>query len=130
MGSTFFCYTLEDKDRGLDSKMSISEIKEKKIAGDTCIPYGQYKVIINLSPTFGRMLPLLQGVPGFELVRMHNGNSKVDTRGCILVGTQYKQNQVLNSKTALDNLMSELGQYKNILITIKKYNNNVSPQLS
>ena len=72
--NTFFCYTLEDVKR------------EVKIYGETCIPYGRYKVIVNMSNRFKVMMPLLLDVPQFEGIRIHKGNKAIDTHGCILVG--------------------------------------------
>lgn len=82
----FFCFTLEDIDRGLTDQMSVETINKTKIYGQTAIPYGTYKVIVNKSPKFQRMLPRLQNVKGFDGVLMHRGNFEKDTLGCILVG--------------------------------------------
>jgi len=51
-----------------------------------CIPIGWYKVQVTKSPKFGRLLPLLCYVPGFEGIRIHAGNNRDHTAGCILVG--------------------------------------------
>ena len=50
------------------------------------IPEGWYKVQVTQSPHFGRLLPLLYYVPGFEGIRIHAGNNRDHTEGCILVG--------------------------------------------
>ncbi|GHT39250.1 hypothetical protein AGMMS49593_09860 [Endomicrobiia bacterium] len=45
-----------------------------------------YKMILTESKRFGRLLPLLLNVPNHEGIRIHAGNTYVDSTGCILVG--------------------------------------------
>ena len=46
INNTFFCETLEDINRD-KNKNGKFDLGEKKIYGDTCIPYGTYKVTIS-----------------------------------------------------------------------------------
>jgi hypothetical protein len=92
----FMCYTLEDV------------IRPVKIAGETAIPAGTYKVIITESARFKRRLPLLVDVPGFAGIRIHPGNSAADTEGCILVGNSTSGDWVGGSRAAFDKLFSML----------------------
>ena len=102
----FQCYTLEDTERPV------------KIKGETAIPKGTYKVIINESNRFKRLLPLLIDVPNFEGVRIHSGNSNHDTEGCILVGQSRNKNYIGQSRKAFDKLFKKMQAATNITLTI------------
>lgn len=91
-----FCDTLEDKNRDVNRNGKFDG-KEKKVQGETCIPFGTYKVTLNLSPRFKRPLPRLLDVPNFEGVLIHRGNTAKDTEGCILVGENKVKGKVINS---------------------------------
>ena len=58
-----------------------------------CIPVGWYALDLTCSPKFGRLLPLLRYVPGFEGIRIHAGNNRDHTSGCVLVGELYHRPQ-------------------------------------
>ena len=55
------------------------------------IPEGWYKIQVTRSSKFGRLLPLLYYVPGFEGIRIHAGNNRDHTSGCILVGERAER---------------------------------------
>jgi hypothetical protein len=63
-----------------------------KIPGVTAIPSGTYRVYLTMSPRFGRVLPLLVGVQGFDGIRMHRGISQEHTSGCLVVGKSEDMN--------------------------------------
>ena len=92
----YFCDTLEDKVRDLN-KNGVFDGDEKKVYGETAIPYGTYKVILSYSPKFKRILPELLDVPCFTGIRIHRGNTEKDTAGCLLVGENKVRGKVLNS---------------------------------
>lgn len=93
-----FCETLEDQDRGLSEDMPLEEIRKLKVKGETAIPVGRYQIAWTYSPRFGKMLPLLLNVPGFDGIRMHSGNKAKDTEGCILSGRNTAVGTVTNSR--------------------------------
>jgi hypothetical protein len=103
-----FCYCLEDFDRGISNNMPLLDILKEKIHGKTAIPTGRYRVTISYSNRFKRYLPELHDVPGFAGIRIHSGNVAADTEGCLLVGTQYKTDTIINSRLAFDKLMAKL----------------------
>ena len=86
VNGVYFSDALEDPDRGLTDEMPLEEIKKIKIKGNTCIPYGIYNVTITYSAKFKRKLPLINNVKGFDGIRIHSGNTPIDTSGCILPG--------------------------------------------
>jgi hypothetical protein len=94
---SYFCDTLEDKDRGLRSDMSVAEILQVKVMHKTAIPYGQYQVVVNMSPAKRRMLPRLLEVPGFSGILIHRGNTADDSSGCVIVGENKVKGKVINS---------------------------------
>lgn len=122
LNGVYFCDTLEDTDRGLNAAMSVDEILSKKRKGITAIPTGKYDVILTFSPRFKRVLPLLLNVPGYQYIRVHNGNRPDSTEGCLLVGENKVKGQVINSRATLERLMSVLleceKRKEKIIITI------------
>ena len=92
------CYTLED----------VVRPDGEKIFGKTAIPYGTYSVAITFSHHFQRDLPLLVGVPNFDGVRIHPGNTASDTEGCLLVGKHYTAGAVTESRLAFDTLFTKI----------------------
>ncbi len=107
-----FCNTLEDVDRGLKQVDTLAHIKEIKVQNNTAIPTGRYQVIMNLSNRFKIVMPLLIDVPGFEGIRMHVGNSDVDTDGCILLGTWDGKTPdfISNSRITVNNFYPKLAE--------------------
>ena len=86
------CVTLEDKCRADN---------EKKVYGETAIPYGKYKITLRTEGTIfddyknrfkdirnERGTLWIRNIPGFEYVLIHVGNYCKDTLGCLLVGSR------------------------------------------
>ena len=96
INNAYFCDTLE-----LPSISSVGIHKGAK----TCIPIGSYRIILNVSPKFGRLLPRLLNVPNFEGVLIHVGNTVKDTSGCILVGFNTKVGCLSSSKITEESLI-------------------------
>ena len=120
----FECYILEDKDRGLIDTMSIAEIVGTKIYGKTAIPYGRYEIDWTMSNRFKVMMPILKNVKGYEGIRIHKGNSEIDSLGCLLCGTKKASNRITESTAATNKLYTKIAEAKKqgikIYITIVK----------
>ena len=115
----YTCDVLEDKDRGLSDSMTIEEIKKKKVYGETAIPTGKYKVVLDYSPKFKKILPHVLDVKGFEGIRIHSGNDKEDTFGCLLVGYNRQKGKVLNSRNALAQVLTLMRHQDDITLIIE-----------
>lgn len=75
----FCCFLLEDPPHS------------SKIAGDTRVPAGKYRLEHRISPTHSerygnRPMIYIEGIPNYTGVMFHKGNRKVDTKGCPLTG--------------------------------------------
>jgi len=114
----YFCDTLEDKDRGLSQSMTEEEIRKIKVYGLTAIPTGAYKVIVNYSERFGKLMPLLLDVKGYAGVRIHSGNTPSDTLGCILVGRNTAKGMVTESRKTFLRLMETLKRNNEVVLRI------------
>ncbi len=100
----FECFVLEDSIRERPGV----PVEDWKVPGDTAIPAGRYQVVITQSPRFGRRLPLLLDVPGFEGIRIHAGNRSADTEGCILPGRSRGDGMVMESRMAFERLYEQI----------------------
>lgn len=89
----FLCYTLEDEHR------------DEKVAGETRIPAGEYRIttrrVGGLHNKYASRFPgihkgmlWIRDVPGFEYILIHCGNTDEDTAGCLLLGDTQENNQV------------------------------------
>jgi hypothetical protein len=96
----FHSFTLEDK------------VRNEKIHGKTAIPYGKYPIEITKSTRFGRMMPLIKNVEGFDGVRIHTGNTAIDTSGCLLVGKELTKDgkRLINSRGAYSDLNNKISE--------------------
>ncbi len=100
------CFTLEDA------------VRDEKIAGKTAIPYGTYKVIIDFSNRFQRLMPHILDVPNFEGIRIHKGNTDKDVSGCVSVGLVKGKDFIGHSRDAFQSVYSKLNTDEDVTIAI------------
>ena len=122
----YFCDTLEDRDRRLDSSMNVNTIKEKKVYGETAIPAGEYEITLDVvSHKFSKYkfymgtckgkLPRLLDVKGFEGVLIHcaEGYKGAELlQGCIGVGKNTIVGGLTDCKNTFVKLYKELNSAK------------------
>ena len=100
----FQCFVLEDRVRA----------PGVKVFGKTAIPAGVYNVELTYSNRFGKVMPLIDAVPGFDGVRIHAGNTAKDTEGCLLVGLSQGNDFIGSSVAAFNDLFPQLKHAKDM----------------
>lgn len=103
---TFYCNTLEDKDRGLRQGLPLSQLKKMKVYGKTCIPYGTYDVTVYFWPKYRKKYPLLLNVPAFTGILIHGGKNENASLGCLLAGENRKRGELTNCEKYVRGLTS------------------------
>lgn len=119
----FFCNTIEDTARDLplrcpDTPFGRQCRCREKMYARTAIPTGIYRVTMEHSPRFKRVLPCLHNVPHFLGILIHSGNTEKDSAGCIIVGRNTVKGKVTESRKTSDALNTLLGKEKSIEIEI------------
>ena len=79
-----------------------------KIPGATAIPAGTYEIRDTYSPTFKKMMLEVIGVPGFQGIRIHSGNTADDTEGCLIPGLKQTPTGVSYSRPAVEQLNKDI----------------------
>jgi hypothetical protein len=96
-------------------------VSQWKILNKTAIPAGTYDLTIGLSTRFGRDMPRIEDVAGFDGIEIHWGNFPHDTDGCTLLGTGKAPAMVTNSVVAFNlffpKLQAELAEGRAVTIT-------------
>lgn len=116
------CFVLEDKDRGLQQGMPLSELTALKVKTKTAIPTGRYEIVISFSDRFKKKLPLLLDVPAFLGIRIHSGNTDEDTKGCLLPGKTKSPDKVGSSRAAFIALFDKIKaamEREKVFITVR-----------
>ena len=93
---------------------------EKKIKGDTAIPFGRYEITMRvISPAYskkkafaftGGRMPRLLNVPEFDGILIHTGNTEKDSLGCIVVGLNTIVGKVTDSMVTFKQLFRILDE--------------------
>lgn len=113
----YLCDTIEDKNRDLNKNGKLDN-GEKKVYGETAIPYGTYIITMNvISPKFSNFnkypyarkyhgyMPRLLNVNHFDGILIHPGCSARSSAGCIIVGKNKIVGQVVDSTEVWCSLM-------------------------
>lgn len=72
-----------------------------KVEGKTAIPAGTYEVVDVYSPRFKKNMLRLLNVKTHQGILIHEGNTSLNTQGCILVGMSPTPEGVARSREAL-----------------------------
>ncbi len=100
----YVCNTLELRDT--------TYFGEDFILGKSAIPVGIYTLATSVwSPKFNGFRPRIIHFEYSKNILIHEGNSRIDTEGCILVGQNFIVGKVLNSKKTLAALQEKLSAH-------------------
>lgn len=114
----YSCRTLEPVVREVKGP----PVEQWKIWGKTAIPEGRYQILMQFSPKFGKLMPHLQAVPGFQDIMIHPLNFPNETEGCIGVGQSAGDSTLFSSKAAFapldDMIVAAIGNDEEVWIEI------------
>ena len=115
VNNKFFGYTLEPQRKGSNETSCLNR----------CIDTGKYVAVYEYSAKFKKHLIELKNVRNHTEIKIHSGNFRSDTRGCILVGLRSDVGCVLDSRLAIDMLNNMAKDAKNsnvkIEVEVKEY---------
>lgn len=94
VNDVFFGYTLEPQKKATNETSFLNR----------CIDTGTYIAKYEYSPKFKQHLIELKNVSNHTEIKIHAGNFRKDTRGCILIGKRSDVGCVLDSKIAVEML--------------------------
>lgn len=108
INDVYFCDTIEDVNRDKNKDGDLSDVGEGKVMHKTCIPFGNYDVIVNQSTRFKRLLPRILNVPHFDGILIHNGVDENSSSGCIIVGKNTTKGKLTESTNYMNLLTDKL----------------------
>ena len=121
LNGTYFCDSLEDKDRGVTQVMPFTSTggvngywsvgdgkKIDKVAGKTAIPTGVYDACSYYWPKFKCYVVMLLRVGGFTGILMHNGMTADHSEGCILLGKNNIVGRLDGKRIYMDALVARV----------------------
>lgn len=115
VNGVFFGYTLEPQKNESNEASSLNR----------CIEAGKYVAVYEYSAKFKKHLIELKNVRNRTEIKIHSGNFRRDTRGCILVGLRSDVGCVLDSRLAVimlnDMAKNAKNSYEKIEIEIRDY---------
>lgn len=84
------CTVLDGVGFPLFSSLSMERGWQHNLNNISCVPIGVYKVVLEFSDKYKRMLWEIKGVPGRSEAKFHSMNYWYDSEGCIGLGLRYK----------------------------------------
>lgn len=119
-----FCNVQNEMFVPLFSSISLERGKRFNAQNISCIPKGQYKVVLEYSDKFKCMLWEIKDVPNRSECKFHAANYFSELNGCIALGIKPSdinndgQIDITQSKTTMNSFHEALRPYKEALLII------------
>lgn len=108
----------------LVSSLSLERGWRNNDKGVSCIPIGEYEVVLEYSPRFKTNLWEIKGVPNRSECKFHSANYWYQLNGCISLGLRYAKinsdnyRDVTNSKNTMKAFHTSLGKHTEAILRI------------
>ena len=110
-GDTWLCFTGEDLVR---QPIGAPWDPACKIHGATAIPRGRYRVVLDYSARFKKIMPHILAVPSFSGIRIHGARAarpvEFSTLGCPCVGMEHDSEGIYDCAPAMRAVVALLEQ--------------------
>jgi len=119
------CTVLSEDNTPLFSGLSLERGWRDNEQGVSCVPLGEYKLVLEKSPRFDKMLWELKNVPNRSECKFHSSNYWYQLNGCIALGRNSLDinkdgyTDITASKSTMAAFHSALGNSKEAILIIK-----------
>lgn len=119
------CVIYDENRFPLFSALSLERGNRNNARNISCIPLGEYPLVLEYSPRFDAYLWEIKGVPNRTECKFHTSNYWYQLNGCVALGLKYKKlnsdnyRDLTNSRNTMRAFHNVLKGAKNVKLIIK-----------